>query len=49
MREERLVKMLKDKELLIKELEISINKGRERENDLRKKLAEAERRAKVYE
>lgn len=48
-REERLVKMLKDKELLIKELETSIDEGRERENDLRKKLAEAERRVEASE
>ena len=48
-REERLVKMLKDKELLIKELETSIDEGREGENDLRKKLTEAQRRVEVSE
>ena len=48
-REERLVKMLKDKELLIKELETSIDEGRERENDLRRKLVEAERRVEASE
>lgn len=48
-REEKLVRMLKDKELFIKELETSIDEGRERKQDLRKKLVEAERRIEVSE
>ena len=48
-REERLVKMLEDKELFIKKLEVSIDMERDLENDLRKKLAEAERRVEATE
>ena len=41
--------MIKDKELLIKELETSIDEGRERENDLRRKVVEAELRVEASE
>ena len=48
-REETLIKMLKDKEQYITEMEQRLDEGRERERDLRRDLKEAEGRAEASE
>ena len=48
-REDRLVKMLRDKEQIIKEMEQRLDEGWERERNLKRELREAERRAEASE